>query len=350
MTCKAVQYLYPSFLLWPMPLCLPPQPLYRGCLYHNSPLELATKRGKHSHENAFCWLQLRNQLSNSTWSANWLQNHFLQVDLLLPPGHMADVENLLCHRSDNKLPIGLCSDSHFSSPWRPTNELPGLQPTKLSSMETIQQLWAWSVPTMTWHTRKKWYSSWTGVGKNTWSWMSTEQSSLTTSDIYVTARKQHSSKGSGEYQVPGVHIMDHLSWSKNTGSLVKTEQHLHFLHWLKRSQPLFSPPSTGVPSGTWYPVEGGEDPAPLPWLEDSFSSQLLNISMCNAYCDEDSENGRELIKTSLPSIKDTDLWRCLSKANHITKDNSHSLYGRFTLLASGSLRIITIRFCNSFIP
>lgn len=54
--------------------------------------------------------------------------------------------------------------------------------------------------------------------------MSIEQSSLTTSDIYVTARKQHSSKGGGDYQAWGAHngqsvlVKEHQVSSKNSAA------------------------------------------------------------------------------------------------------------------------------------
>ncbi|KAF7647085.1 hypothetical protein LDENG_00177670 [Lucifuga dentata] len=142
----------------------------------------------------------------------------------------------------------------------------------------------------------------------------------------------------------GVHITDTLTWTKNTGSLVKkAQQRLHFLRRMRRSH------------------------LPPPILTTFYRSTIESImtNCISVWCGSCTaadwkclqrvvRTAEKIIGTSLPSILDIGRKRCLTRANNIIRDSTHPHHGLFSLLNSGrrfrSVRSRTARFCNSFIP
>ncbi|KAF7646089.1 hypothetical protein LDENG_00193790 [Lucifuga dentata] len=142
----------------------------------------------------------------------------------------------------------------------------------------------------------------------------------------------------------GVHITDTLTWTKNTGSLVKkAQQRLHFLRRMRRSH------------------------LPPPILTTFYRSTIESImtNCISVWCGSCTaadwkclqrvvRTAEKIIGISLPSILDIGRKRCLTRANNIIRDSTHPHHGLFSLLNSGrrfrSVRSRTARFCNSFIP
>ncbi|KAM4532184.1 uncharacterized protein V3H82_026049 [Fundulus diaphanus] len=133
----------------------------------------------------------------------------------------------------------------------------------------------------------------------------------------------------------GVHIMDNLTWSVNTTSLVKRAQKR--LYFLRRMRRVHLPP---------------------PILTTFYRSTIESIltSCLSVWCGDcnasDWKNVRRVVRTAegiigapLPSIKDISSQRCVSRARNIIRDPSHPHHGLFSLLPSGK-RFRSIR-CRS---
>ncbi|KAL0148403.1 hypothetical protein M9458_056303 [Cirrhinus mrigala] len=142
----------------------------------------------------------------------------------------------------------------------------------------------------------------------------------------------------------GVHITENLTWTTNVTSLNKKgQQRLHFLRWLKRAS-LPPPILTTFYRGTiesvltscitvWYGNCSAADRKTLQWTVNTAA---------------------KIIGAPLPSILDTFLARCSSKASSIVKDPTHPSHNLFQLLPSGrryrSIKARSVRFLNSFFP
>ncbi len=142
----------------------------------------------------------------------------------------------------------------------------------------------------------------------------------------------------------GTHILEDLTWTTNTSSLVKkAHQHLFFLRTLKKNH--LSPAIL------------------VNFHRCAIESILTNcITVWYGNCSvADRKALQRVVKTTqritgtpLPAIENVQRKRCLHRARCILKDSSHPDHRLFNLLPSGrrfrSLRTKTSRLRNSFFP
>ncbi len=140
----------------------------------------------------------------------------------------------------------------------------------------------------------------------------------------------------------GVQITDSLTWTANITSLVKrAQQRLFCLRRMRRAHfpsPILSTVYEGI-------IESILTSCISVWSGDCRASDWRSVQRV-------VRTAEKIISSSLPSIQDLAHNRCLSRAQNIVKDPTHSHYGLFTPLPSGkrfcSIRCRAVRFCNSF--
>ncbi|XP_060760791.1 uncharacterized protein LOC132870878 [Neoarius graeffei] len=139
----------------------------------------------------------------------------------------------------------------------------------------------------------------------------------------------------------GVHISEDLSWN-NTASLAKkAQQHLYFLHKLRRAR---------VPAPIMHTFYRGT-------IENILTSCItVWYGACTVSCCKTLQRivraAEKIIGVSLPSLMDIYNSRLTHKAVRIAGDPTHPSHSLFSLLPSGrrlrSLRAKTSRLKNSF--
>ncbi len=140
----------------------------------------------------------------------------------------------------------------------------------------------------------------------------------------------------------GTHILEDLTWTTNTSSLVKkAHQRLFFLRTLKKNH--LSPAIV------------------VNFYRCAIESILTNCVWYGNFSVADCKALQRVVKTAqritgtpLPAIEDVQRKRCPRRARSILKDSSHPNHSLFSLLPSGrcfrSLRTKTSRLRNRFFP
>ncbi len=142
----------------------------------------------------------------------------------------------------------------------------------------------------------------------------------------------------------GVHITEDLTWTTNTISLSKkTQQRLHFLRRLKKAS-LPPPILTTFYRGT---IESVLTSCITVWYGNCSATDRKTLQ-------RRVNTSAKIICVPLPSVLDTFLTRCSSKANSIVKDPTHPSHSLFQLLPSGrrywSIRARSARLLSTAFP
>ncbi|XP_038145443.1 uncharacterized protein LOC119786273 [Cyprinodon tularosa] len=114
----------------------------------------------------------------------------------------------------------------------------------------------------------------------------------------------------------GVHIIDNLTWTVNTSSLVERAQMcMYFLRRMRRG-----PAPTILTTFYRSTIESALTSCLTVWCEGCSTTEWKKVRRV-------VRTAERIIRAPLPSIKDISSKRCMSRARNIISDSSHSHHG-----------------------